>query len=65
MIFSPTKKQDMQNRANMLYAVEVCLKNGLTDTAKEIGVVSAKLADKIRSCDYSQEDATLARWKVL
>lgn len=58
---SPSRKLDMQARANMLYAIEVALRHGDTETAKAIGVSSARVADRIRTKDYSQEDAWLEK----
>lgn len=55
MIFSPRKKQDMENRANMLEAMEIALRHDHVETAKSLGESSHTLAEKIGRDDYQPD----------
>lgn len=53
MIFSEEKKLDMQNRLLMLEAIEIAIRNEFLGFAKEIGEHSKKLAQKIKTKNYT------------
>lgn len=55
MIFSLRKKQDMENRANMLEAMEIALRHDHVEIAKSFGESSHALAEKIAKDDYQPD----------
>lgn len=57
MIASPTRIEDMKARRDMLECMGICLRLGLTKTAKEIGQASSTLKRRIDTHDYRREDA--------
>lgn len=65
MIISPNRTEDMKARADMLECVEICLKHGLTDEAREIGTANATLKKRIDTHDYSKEDSFLKETREL
>lgn len=56
MIISKEKIEDMNLRKLLLEATESCVRLGFTEHAKDIGEVSKKFGDKIKSHDYSKEE---------
>ena len=48
-------------RALTIEALEIAVKHGHLEVARELGDTSTRLANKIKSHDYSQEDALTAR----
>lgn len=53
---SRAREEDRRARLDMLESAAICLRNGLTDQAREIGEASAKLKKRIDTRDYSIED---------
>lgn len=56
MIYSASRREDQKARADMLECMEICLRNGLTEEAREIGKASATLKKRIDTHDYSKEN---------
>lgn len=61
MIASPSRTEDIRIRALMLDAMEICIRTGQVEKAKEIGQASASLKEKIITKDYRSEDDLLRR----
>lgn len=59
MIFSPSRKKDMEARVLMLECMEIGLRNG--QDVRVIGESSKILGDRIRVHSYEKEDAFEAR----
>ncbi len=57
---SESRANDRQTRVLMLEAMQISLRNGLVDNAKQIGAAAAKLNQRIKTKDYSKDDAYLA-----
>ncbi len=64
MIISPSKAEDMKWRFRLLTEMENDLREGRPITAREIGKVTAWLAERIKTHDYSREDAILERFPL-
>lgn len=65
MIASPSKLEDMKLRAILIEDMGNALAKGRTDFAKELGALSKKLAHKIATYDYSEEDKSAGRLKEM
>jgi hypothetical protein len=63
MIASRRKLEDMRTRAAMLDVLEIQVRNGLTEDAKEVGKASQKLAEKIRTHDYTNDKTFEEIWQ--
>tara|TARA_R110000868_G_scaffold157343_2_gene384541 strand:+ start:2173 stop:2403 length:231 start_codon:yes stop_codon:yes gene_type:complete len=61
MIVSPAKLEDMRWRLKLLSEMETDLKEGRPITARELGRMTSWLANRIKTHDYSKEDAALKR----
>jgi hypothetical protein len=61
MINSYNKTQDIEMRMLTLENMEICLKHGLVERAKELGLVARRLKHKIDTHNYTKEDAQTAR----
>ena len=61
MIASPSRLEDQRIRLMMLEVMEICLRHGDINTAKNIGESSATIKRRIDTHDYSGED----RWDRL
>lgn len=57
MMYSPAKAEDMRWRLTLLAKMQDALKNKCPITAKEIGTMTAWLDNRIKTHDYSREDA--------
>lgn len=64
MIISPEKVEDMETRALMLDAMEICLRVGKINEAKGIGEASQKMKQKIDTFDYSKSSLIRIREKI-
>lgn len=64
MIFSLRKKEDMENRADMLEAMEIALRHDHVETAKSLGKSSHTLAEKINRNDYQPDIFDRLRTKI-
>lgn len=61
MIVSPAKLEDMRWRAKLLKEMVMDISAGRVITAKEIGKTTAWLDNRIKTNDYSREDAFLLK----
>lgn len=61
MIVSPAKLEDIRWRHQLLTDMEKDLREGRPITARELGKTTAWLAERIKTHDYSKEDAFLLR----
>lgn len=57
MITSQEKIEDMKIRQTLLDITESCMRLGLTEHAKDIGEVSKKLGETIKTKDYSKDES--------
>lgn len=64
MIISPSKAEDIRWRIELLKDMAIDLGLEHLITAREIGKVTAWLANRIKSKDYTREDAILARYPL-
>lgn len=60
MITSPGRTWDRNIRALLLENIAMAIKRGDVQLAKELGVVSEKLKQRIKEYDYSEIDAQYA-----
>lgn len=60
-IANPSREEDRRARLDMLECTAICLRNGLTDTARAIGESSRTLKRRIDTHDYSREDGFLRK----
>lgn len=60
MIASLEKLADMQARAECLELMEICLRRGDIETAKEFGATAAKYAEMLKG-DYKARDK---KWAI-
>ena len=63
MIFSRAKAEDMKSRDLILECLKIAIRNGYTESARELGASSSKLATKIATKDYSHETPFEEDWK--
>lgn len=61
MITSPTREEDRKARTAILEALKIAIRTGDTVSAKGLGIASRALAERMKTHDYSQEDAWLAK----
>jgi len=56
---SYNKTQDREMRTLTMQAMQIGLRAGLIDRVKDLGRTSLRLAERIKTHDYTQEDALL------
>lgn len=68
MIISKARENDREVRLNLLKTMKICLSRYMTtqdeawkEKARWYGKQSAKLAERIKSHDYTEEDAMIKR----
>lgn len=65
MIISPSRLEDMRERAYYLKTMEECLRDNLVITARKCGEHAKWLGERIKNHDYSREDAWLEKERNL
>lgn len=58
---SETREEDRAIRVLMLECMQIAIRHGLIEQAKDIGLSARKMAEKIKTHDYTQADRALKK----